>query len=87
MAYMTIQINTNPNNASPAVGPSVGDLSYALSGGASKPAEVLQNIMNLMSAMEAGAVAAEISVNSSTNAGTPFAGQSGGTAAFTISFK
>jgi len=37
--------------------------------------------------MLAGAVSAEVSVNSSTNAGTPFAGQSGGTANFTISFK
>ena len=84
MAYMTIQINTDPNAA--GVGPSVGDLSYALSGGASKPAEVLQNIMNLLYGIEAGTVAADISVSSSTVAGT-VSGQTGGTAAFTISLK
>lgn len=84
MAYMTIQINTDPNGT--GVGPSVNDLSYALSGGASKPAEVLQNIMNLMSGIEAGTVAADLSVSSSTVAGT-VSGQTGGTAAFTISLK
>lgn len=90
MAYMTIQIDTG------SVGPTVTDLTRALLGGgtnspdtgaATKPAEVLQNIMNLMSGMQAGTVSAEVSVNSSTNAGTPFTGQSGGTANFTISFK
>jgi hypothetical protein len=84
MAYMTIQINTDPNAA--GVGPSVGDLSVALNGGASKPAEVLQNIMNLMSGMQAGTIAADVSVSSSTVAGT-VSGQTGGTAAFIISFK
>jgi hypothetical protein len=87
---MTIQIDTG------SVGPTVTDLTRALLGGgtnspdtgaATKPAEVLQNIMNLMSGMQAGTVSAEVSVNSSTNAGTPFATQSGGTANFTISFK
>lgn len=87
MAYMTIQINTNPNGASPAVGPSVGDLSYALLGGdESKPQEVLQNIKNLLSAVEAGTLACEIDVSSSTVAGT-VSGQTGGTAKFTLDFK
>ena len=84
MAYMTIQINTDPNNA--GVGPSVGDLSYALNGGASKPFEVVQNISNILDAIKAGALAADISVSSSTVAGT-VSGQTGGTAAFTISLK
>lgn len=84
MAYMTIQVNTDPNSA--GVGPSVGDLNYALSGGATKPEEVLQNIMNIFSGIEAGTLAANISVSSSTVAGT-VSGQTGGTAAFTISFK
>jgi hypothetical protein len=89
MAYMTIQINTG------SVGPSVSDLTRALldggtnspdTGAATKPHEVLQNIMNLMSGMQAGTVSAEVSVSSSTVAGT-VSGQTGGTAAFTISFK
>ncbi len=84
MAYMTIQINTDPNTA--GVGPSVGDLNYALAGGATKPNEVMQNIMNILSGIEAGTIAAELSVSSSTVAGT-VSGQTGGTAAFTISFK
>ena len=84
MAYMTIQINTDPNAA--GVGPSVGDLSYAISGGASKPFEVVQNISNLLDAIKSGAVAADISVSSSTVAGT-VSGQTGGTAAFTVSLK
>lgn len=87
MAYMTIQINTNPNGASPEVGPSVGDLSYALLGGdSSKPEEVTRNIINLLEAISGGSVAASYSVSSSTVAGT-VSGQTGGTAAFTISFK
>lgn len=81
---MTIQINTDPNAA--GVGPSVGDLNYALAGGATKPDEVLHNIMNVLYGIEAGTIAAELSVSSSTVAGT-VSGQTGGTAAFTISFK
>ena len=84
MAYMTIQVNTDPNSA--GVGPSVGDLNYALSGGATKPEEVLQNIMNIFSGIKAGTLAADIEISSSTVAGT-VSGQTGGTAAFTISFK
>lgn len=67
MAYMTIQINTDPNGA--GVGPSVGDLSYALLGGdATKNFEVVNNIKNLLDAIEAGTIAANISVASSSNA-------------------
>ena len=86
MAYMTIQINTNPNGANPPVGPSVGDLNYALSGGETKPKEVLQEILNLLTAIDGKNVAATISVSSSTVAGT-VSGQTGGTAAFTLNFK
>lgn len=84
MAYMTIQINTDPNAA--GVGPSVGDLNSALAGGATKPNEVLQNISNLLSGIQAGTISAELSVSSSTVAGT-VSGQTGGTAAFTLDFK
>ena len=84
MAYMTIQINTDPNAA--GVGPSVGDLSYALAGGSTKPFEVVQNISNLLDAIKAGSIAADISVSSSTVAGT-VSGQTGGTAVFTVSLK
>jgi hypothetical protein len=90
MAYMTIQINTG------SVGPSIGDLNKLLLGGgtnspdtgaATEPDEVIQNIINLMYGIKGGNYSAELSVNSSTNAGTPFATQTGGTANFTISFK
>jgi hypothetical protein len=84
MAFMTIQINLDPSAA--GVGPSVGDLNAALSGGASKPAEVLQNIKNLMDGISAGAIAATIDVSSSTVAGT-VTGQTGGTAKFTINMR
>ncbi len=85
MAYMTIQINTDPNAA--GVGPSVGDLNYALiNGDSTKPQEVLQNIKNIICGIEAGTIAAEMSVSSSTVAGT-VSGQTGGTAAFTLNFK
>jgi hypothetical protein len=81
MAYMTIQIDTG------STGPTIGDLNTALAGGTTKPDEVVQNIINLMYGMKGGNYSGEISVNSSTNAGTPFATQTGGTANFTISFK
>lgn len=86
MAYMTIQINTNPNGASPEVGPSVGDLSYAIGGGASKPLEVLNNLTNILDAIKAGTIAADVTVSSSTVAGT-VSGQTGGTAAFTVNMR
>lgn len=85
MAYMTIQINTDPNAA--GVGPSVGDLSFALlNGDASKPEEITRNIVNLLEAISGGSVAASYSVSSSTVAGT-VSGQTGGTASFTVSMK
>lgn len=77
---MTIQINTG------SVGPSVGDLNTALADGTTKPDEVLQNIINLMYGIKGGNYSAELSVSSSTVAGT-VSGQTGGTAAFNISFK
>lgn len=80
MAYMTIQIDTG------STGPSVGDLNTALSGGSTKPDEVIQNIINLMYGMKGGNISADLSVSSSTVAGT-VSGQTGGTSVFTISFK
>jgi hypothetical protein len=77
MAYLTIQIDLDPNAATPAAGPSLGDLQVLLGGlnpstsapmGVSKPIEVLQNISNLIDGIKAGTVAAEISVASSSNA-------------------
>jgi len=75
MAYLTIQIDLNPNGASPEVGPSLGDLQALLGGlngatplGVSKPDEVLQNISNLLDGIKSGTVAAEVSVASSSNA-------------------
>lgn len=68
MAYLTIQIDLNPNGASPEVGPSLGDLASLLGGGATKPDEVLQNISNLIDGIKSGTVAAEVSVGSSSNA-------------------
>lgn len=72
MAYMTIQINFNPSGASPEVGPSIGDLSFALGGtatnGVSKPQEVLTNIKNILDGIDIGTLAATVSVASSSNA-------------------
>lgn len=73
--YMTIQIQTNSY--------SVGDFNTALNGGATKPDEVIQQILNIINAIQLGTHQAQISVGSSTNAGT-VSGQTGGTAAFTI---
>lgn len=84
MAYMTIQINLDPTAA--GIGPSIGDLNYALGGGASKPDEILQNIKNIMDGISAGALSADIDVSSSTVAGT-VSGQTGGTAKFTINMR
>jgi len=85
MAYLTIQINTDP--ASAGNGPSIGDLSYALGGtaanGVTKPEEVVANIKNLLDGIGIGTVAATISVASSSNAnvtissGGVFSGVSG----------
>ena len=90
MAYLTIQINTNPNGASPEVGPSVGDLSQILQGtaanGASKPFEVVTAIQNLLDGIKSGTVAASLSVSSSTVAGT-VSGQTGGIGPFTVNLK
>ena len=77
MAYMTIQIKTGSN------GPALGDLNFALSGGVSKPEEVIQNVVNILSGVQAGTIAAEIAVSSSSNAnisisaGGVFSGLSG----------
>jgi hypothetical protein len=72
MAYLTIQIQTNPNAASPAVGPSIGDLSQLLGGtaanGASKPDVVLNNLTNFLDAIKQGTVSCTVSVASSSNA-------------------
>ena len=72
MAYLTIQIDLNPNSASPEVGPSLGDLKVLLGDtaaiGKTKPNEVLQNVLNLIDGIRSGTIAAEVSVASSSNA-------------------
>lgn len=75
MAYMTIQIN--------AAGINVGDFNTALSGGATKPEEVLNNVINIINSIQGGLHGASITVSSSTVAGT-VSGQTGGTAVFTL---
>lgn len=74
-AYMTIQINSSSF--------AVGDFNTALSGGSTKPEEVLANIVNIIQAIQGGSHGASISVSSSTVAGT-VSGQTGGTAVFTL---
>lgn len=77
MAYLTIQINTDPSAA--GVGPSVGDLNQLLAAGASNPHQVIQNILNLLDGITSGASSgSDISAVSSTVAGT-VSGQTGGT--------
>jgi len=75
MAFMTIQIN--------ASGVNVGTFNDALSGGSTKPEEVLNNIVNIINSIQAGTNSASITVSSSTVAGT-VSGQTGGTAVFTL---
>lgn len=75
MAYLTMQIN--------ASGIDVGTLNTALSGGATKPEEVLNNIINIINSIQGGLNHASITVSSSTVAGT-VSGQTGGTAVFTL---
>jgi hypothetical protein len=70
MPYLTIQINTPSFQT--------GDLSTALeSGDSTKPREGLQNIKNIIDAIEAGTASATITAVSSDNAGT-VSGQTGG---------
>ena len=75
MAYLTIQLNTNSFQ--------IGDLNTALSGGTTKPDEVLRNIINIIESIEGGLHSGTFTVSSSTVAGT-VSGQTGGTAAFTL---
>lgn len=80
MAYLTIQINTNPNGASPEVGPSLGDLAQLLGGsaanGASNPLTVLNNLTNFLDAIKQGTVPCTVSVASSSNANLTITGTS-----------
>lgn len=69
MSYLTIQINTASIQ--------VGDLTTDL-GDSTKPREGLQNIKNLIDALEAGTASGTVTATSSTNAGT-VSGQTGGT--------
>lgn len=74
-AYLTIQIQTNSFQ--------VGDFNTAIGGGATKPEEVLNNIINIINSIQGGLHNAQITVSSSTVAGT-VSGQTGGTAVFTL---
>lgn len=79
MAYMTLQIN--------AAGVPVADMNAKLlNGDATKPEEIVAQIRNLLAAIEGGLVPAQISVSSSTVAGT-VSGQTGGVAAITLNMK
>ena len=70
MAYITIQIS--------AAGIPVGTMnSTLLAGDATKPREVIQNLINLLTAAESGEAPSSITVSSSTVAGT-VSGQTGG---------
>jgi hypothetical protein len=76
MAYLTIQIN--------ASGIPVADMSSKLLGGdATKPREIVQQLINLLSAIEGGEAPASISASSSTVAGT-VSGQTGGVGPITL---
>lgn len=69
-AYLTVQINTS--------GMSVGDMNAVLCGGDStKPHEVVESIVNLLTGIDGGARAGAITAVSSTVAGT-VSGQTGG---------
>lgn len=74
-AYLTLQIQTDSFQ--------VGDFNDALGGGATKPDEVLNNILNIITGIQLGTHNAQITVSSSTVAGT-ISGQTGGTAVFTL---
>lgn len=73
MVFLTIQI------ACPSL--SVSDLSNVIEGGDStKPQEAVNNMGNLLNAINLGTIAATITATSSTNTGT-VSGQTGGTTA------
>lgn len=77
-AYLTLQLNTTSF--------AIGDLNTALSGGSTKPDEVLRNIINIIESIEGGLHSGQFSVSSSTVAGT-VSGQTGGTAVFTLNLS
>lgn len=70
MAYLTVQINASK--------PSVADMNQVLNAGdATRPRSAIQNLINLLLAIESGAQPATVTATSSTVAGT-VSGQTGG---------
>lgn len=79
MAYITLQIS--------AAGIPVADMNAKLLGGdTTKAREIVTQLRNLLEAIEGGQAPAQLSVSSSTVAGT-VSGQTGGVAVVTLNLK